>query len=143
MDGARADADSAVLAPRVAELIRERFGSTAALIGLDPLAGDASTRRYLRAVLAGSGAPATAVVMVLADRGVAMSSDELAVLADAPKELPYVNVHHFLTRIGVAVPELYVDASDTGLLLLEDVGDVPLWDAVAGRSDDQIAHLFA
>ena len=41
--------------------------------------------------------------MLLADRGIAMSSDELAVFAEAPRELPYVNVHHFLVGIGVAL----------------------------------------
>jgi aminoglycoside/choline kinase family phosphotransferase len=71
-----------------------------------------------------------------------MSSDELAVFADAPAELPYVNVHRFLSGVGVAIPELYVDASEAGLLLLEDIGDVPLWDAVRGKSDDEVARLF-
>lgn len=136
------DSDSAVLAPRVGELVRGRFGNGAELLRLEPLAGDASTRRYLRAILRGSGAPASAVVMVLADRGIAMSSDELAVFANAPTELPYVNVHHFLSGVGVAVPELYVDASAAGLLVLEDVGDVPLWDAARGQSDDIVAALF-
>jgi len=73
MDGARrGDSDSAVFAPRLGELVRGRFGGAAELIGLEPLAGDASTRRYLRAALRGPGVPASAVVMVLADRGIAM-----------------------------------------------------------------------
>ena len=127
---------------RVGELIGRRFGSAAAVERLAPLAGDASTRRYVRAWLRGPGAPATAVVMLLADRGVAMSSDELAVFAAAPTELPYVNVHHFLAGLGVAVPELYVDASDAGLLVLEDIGDVPLWDAVQDQDADRTAVLF-
>ena len=126
----------------VAELVRERFGSGAALTRLEPLAGDASTRRYARAWLRGGGAPATTVVMILADRGIAMSSDELAVFAEPLKELPYVNVHRFLERLGVAIPALYVDASARGLLLLEDIGDVPLWDALQGKSDAEQQALF-
>jgi len=133
----------AAVTERLRELVRDRFGSGAVLDRVAPLAGDASTRRYLRAWLRGAGAPATAVVMLLADRGIAMSSDELAVFAQAPTELPYVNVHHFLARLGVAVPELYVDASDAGLLVLEDVGDVPLWDAVQGKPDAEVVALFA
>lgn len=130
------------LTDRLRPLVRGRFGSAAEVARLAPLAGDASTRRYVRAWLAGPGAPATAVVMLLADRGIAMSSDELAVFKEAPAELPYVNVHHFMARLGVAIPELYVDASDAGLLLLEDVGDVPLWDAVQGRTDADVVALF-
>jgi aminoglycoside/choline kinase family phosphotransferase len=132
----------AELSGRVGALVRRRFGTAVAVERLAPLAGDASTRRYVRAWLRGPGAPATAVVMLLADRGIAMSSDELAVFAEAPTELPYVNVHHFLAGLGVAVPELYVDASDAGLLVLEDVGDVPLWDAVQDADDEQTVALF-
>jgi aminoglycoside/choline kinase family phosphotransferase len=81
-------------------------------------------------------------VMILADRGIAMSSDELAVFQEPLRELPYVNVHRFLERLGVAIPELYVDATERGLLLLEDIGDTPLWDALQGRSDAEQQALF-
>jgi aminoglycoside/choline kinase family phosphotransferase len=127
----------------LARLLRTRFGTATEIARVEPLAGDASTRRYVRAALRGSGAPATVVVMLLADRGVAMSSDELAVLTETPPELPYVNVHHFLVRVGVAVPDLYVDASPAGMLVLEDIGDLSLWAAVQGRSDAEVATLFA
>lgn len=131
------------LAAHVEALARGRFGTATTLRRVAPLAGDASTRRYARAWLAGPGAPATAVVMLLADRGIAMSSDELAVF-DAPlRELPYVNVHRFLAALGVAIPELYADASDAGLLLLEDIGDTALWDAVQNRDVETQFALFA
>jgi aminoglycoside/choline kinase family phosphotransferase len=130
------------LAGRVRGLVRDRFGTGTRIERLEPLAGDASTRSYARARLSGTGAPATVVVMILADRGIAMSSDELAVFAEPPKELPYVNVHHFLDRLGVAVPALLVDASDSGLLILEDIGDTPLWEAVQGKPDDEVEALF-
>ncbi|MEO8601741.1 MAG: phosphotransferase [bacterium] len=132
-----------VVEARVAELLRDRFGSATQLARLAPLAGDASTRSYARAWLRGRGAPPTAVVMLLADRGVAMSSDELAVFGEPLRELPYVNVHRFLERVGVAIPTLYADASDDGLLILEDIGDTPLWDAVQGRPPDEQHQLFA
>jgi aminoglycoside/choline kinase family phosphotransferase len=127
---------------RIRALVRERFGSRAEVKRFEPMAGDASTRRYERVWLEGSGVPPTAVVMLLADRGVAISSEELAVFEQAPSELPYVNVHRFLVSIGVAVPELYVDASDTGILLLEDIGDVALWDAVQGKPEREVERLF-
>jgi aminoglycoside/choline kinase family phosphotransferase len=135
------EADAAIAAV-VAELVRDRFGAAAAVTRFAPLAGDASTRRYARAWLRGGSAPASTVLMILADRGIAMSSDELAVFAEPLRELPYVNVHRFLERLGVAIPELYVDASERGLLLLEDVGDTPLWDAVQGRPAEEQQALF-
>jgi aminoglycoside/choline kinase family phosphotransferase len=130
------------LSPRLRDLVRDRFGAGADVARVAPLAGDASTRRYLRAWLSGPQVPATAIVMVLADRGIAMSSDELAVFKEQPAQLPYVNVHRFLAAVGVAIPELYIDASDSGLLVLEDVGDVPLWDAAQGRSEADVIALF-
>lgn len=71
-----------------------------------------------------------------------MSSEELAVFTQPIEELPYVNVHRLLVEIGVAVPEIYFDASNDNLLLLEDVGDVALRDAVAGKSEHQVEALF-
>jgi N-acetylmuramate 1-kinase len=132
----------APVAAQVDELVRGRFGAATQVERLAPLAGDASTRSYARAWLRGPGAPATAVVMLLADRGIAMSSDELAVFSQPLRELPYVNVHHFLERLGVAIPALYVDAAEAGLLILEDIGDTPLWDAVQGLAPAAQQALF-
>ncbi|MFQ5667071.1 MAG: aminoglycoside phosphotransferase family protein [Candidatus Binatia bacterium] len=123
----------AALASLLAELVRESFGARARVRRAAPLAGDASTRRYARVWLEGPNVPASAVAMILADRGVTLSSDELAVLEQPVAELPYLNVHRFLVALGVAVPRLYADASERGVLLLEDVGDTALWDAVAQR----------
>jgi hypothetical protein len=128
---------------RITELVRQRFGTDTVVERVEPLAGDASTRRYARAWLAGGTAPPTAVIMILADRGVAMSSDELGVFGQAPAELPYVNVHRFLEPLGVAVPELYLDASGHSLLVLEDVGDLALRDAVEGKAEHETEALFA
>jgi hypothetical protein len=128
---------------RIAGLLHSRFGQATEVTQLAPLAGDASTRRYARARMTGPGAPASAVVMILADRGIAMSSDELAVFDEAPSELPYVNVHKFMVSLGISVPEIYVDASEQGLVVLEDIGDTALWDAVQGKSEDQVVALYS
>jgi len=132
----------ATLTPLLDTLVRARFGPAVSVRRVVPLAGDASTRRYARAWLDGPNAPATAVVMILADRGIAMSSDELAVFKEAPRELPYLNVHRFLAGLGVAVPAVYVDAADRGILVLEDIGDTALWDAVQGQPDDRILRAY-
>jgi len=123
-------------------LVRARFGSGTSVRRAEPLAGDASTRRYARAWLDGLGAPSTVIVMILADRGIAMSSDELAVFKEAPRELPYLNVHRFLVGLGVAVPEVYVDAAERGVLLLEDIGDTALWDAVQQAPEEDVRRLY-
>lgn len=118
------------LQARLFALANTAFGDSVACERAEPLAGDASTRSYARLWLRGPGAPATAIAMILADRGIAMSSDELAVFKETPKQLPYVNVHHFLERLGLAIPRIYADQSENGLLLLEDIGDTALWDQV-------------
>jgi hypothetical protein len=41
-------------------------------------------------------------------------------------------MHRFLSRIGVRVPRLYGQSIEEGLLFLEDLGDVALWDKVQG-----------
>ena len=57
-----------------------------------------------------------------------LSSEELAVFKEPPKELPFLNLHRFLTNIGVRVPSLYGQWEKEGILLLEDLGDIALWD---------------
>jgi aminoglycoside/choline kinase family phosphotransferase len=130
------------LAPLCDQIVRSCFGAATVVRQIVALSGDASTRRYARLWLEGPSAPASAVVMILADRGIAMSSDELAVFKEAPSELPYLNLHRFLAGLGVAVPQLYADASERGVLLLEDIGDTALWDAVQGQPEDVVLGLY-
>jgi len=125
-------------AEHLLDLARAAFGPATTIVRVDDLAGDASTRRYVRLQLAGPLTPPTAVVMILADRAVAMSSDELASLPADLQELPYVNLHHFLATIGTPIPQIYCDRSATGLLLLEDVGDTTLWDVVREAPADEV-----
>jgi N-acetylmuramate 1-kinase len=139
---ATAAAVTAELAALLGEVVRSCFGNAAVVERIAPLAGDASTRRYVRASLSGPGVPASAVAMVLADRGIAISSEELAVFKEPPRELPYVNVHRFLSGLGVAVPQLYAEASDRGVLLLEDIGDTALWDAVQQQPPERVVELY-
>jgi aminoglycoside/choline kinase family phosphotransferase len=112
----------------IAGLVRERWRD-ARLVELAHLAGDFSARRYFRGRLAGGGAPATIVVMVLAGSGLPLSSEELGVFPEPPKELPFLDVHRLLTAIRAPVPAIYVAAVERGVLLLEDAGDTVLWDA--------------
>ncbi len=88
----------------------------ARLVAEQPLAGDASTRRYVRLHLEGGDAPPTAIAMLLPAR----------TPADGV-EIPFLDIQRHLEGLGVAVPALYAAHDrDRGLLLLEDVGDRPL-----------------
>jgi aminoglycoside/choline kinase family phosphotransferase len=121
--------------------VTRMWGSGTQVTQSIPLPGDASSRSYARLSLEGNG-PSTTVVMMLADSGLSVSSDELAIFAEPLKELPYINVHRFLLSLGVRVPELYYDGSKESFLLLEDIGDVPLREAAQGRSVQEIENLY-
>jgi N-acetylmuramate 1-kinase len=117
------------------------WGREAQIDHVTPLTGDASSRSYARLFLK-DDCPASTVVMLLAGSGLSVSSDELAVFTKPLKELPYMNVHRFLQSLGVRIPEVYYDGQKEGFLLLEDVGDTPLRDAVDGRSTEEIERLY-
>ncbi len=119
------------------------FGAGAALGTLTALAGDASSRRYYRAHLRGLNNPQSMVVMELpAGSALPLSSEELAIFKDGPKELPFLNLHRFLTSIGATVPKLYGQWESDGLLFLEDLGDTALWDRVQGLAESEVIAWY-
>src|SRR3954471_19980983 len=70
----------------------------------------------------------------------------------APQELPFVNVHRYLERIGVRVPRILLDAVRDGFLVIEDLTDRTLEQALKEGADrtqiysdaiDQLARLRA
>jgi N-acetylmuramate 1-kinase len=129
--------------PLVTAKIRAVFGADLTLIALAPLAGDASSRRYYRAILSGTGAPPSIIVMELpAGSSLPLSSEELAIFKQGPKELPFLNVHRFLSRTGVNVPQILGAWEKDGILLLEDLGDTALWDRVQGLAEDDIVGWY-
>ena len=115
----------------IEDLVRRRWPDSEVL-ELVHLAGDFSARRYLRARLRGRDVPPTIVVMVLAGSGLPLSSEELCIFPEPLRELPFLDVQRVLHGIGVPVPDVYLAAVDTGILLLEDAGDLLLWDYAQG-----------
>jgi aminoglycoside/choline kinase family phosphotransferase len=113
----------------------------AEIAAVEPLAGDASSRSYLRLRLRGAGPPSV-VVMVLADSALPLSSEELSVFSEPLTELPYVNVDRFLRPLGMRIPDLYYDGQKEGFLLLEDIGDSPLREAVQDCSEADTEALY-
>ena len=131
------------LSQLVTAKVRALFGTNTTLTSLATLAGDASSRRYHRIGLTGPGTPKSLVVMELAaGSSLPLSSEELAVFKSLPKELPFLNLHRFLSRIGVRVPRLYGQWESEGMLLLEDVGDMTLWDRVQGLAPTAVRTWY-
>ncbi len=103
---------------------------------IEPLAGDASFRRYFR-VLLGDG--------------------RQAVLMDAPPPhedpRPFISVAEWLVSVGLSAPEILARDLERGLLLLDDFGDDRLREALdlaPGRerelyelATDLLVHLHA
>ena len=119
------------------------FGAGAALDSLAALAGDASSRRYYRAFVQAPQAPKSIIVMELpAGAGLPLSSEELAIFREGPRELPFLNVHRLLSKIGVKVPAIYGHWEKERILLLEDLGDTALWDQVQGLAEDQVLNWY-
>jgi N-acetylmuramate 1-kinase len=134
---------SVQLQESVSQKIRDCFGVGSELASLAALAGDASSRRYYRAYLANAGNMESSIVMQLPEgSSLPLSSEELAVFQEAPKELPFINVHRFLNEIGVRVPELYGYWESEGIMLLEDLGDQALWDRVQNVQATEVSAWY-
>jgi aminoglycoside/choline kinase family phosphotransferase len=127
----------------IADKIRAACGTATQIVSLAPLAGDASSRRYFRATLAPAKAPASVIVMALpAESPLPLSSEELAVFKEPLNELPFLNLHRFLSGIGARVPRLHGRWEKEGILILEDLGDTALWDKVQGLSEQEILAWY-
>jgi len=81
------------------------------------LKGDASNRSYWRV-----GAPPQSWVVMVMPPDASKKSEE-ASKGDAPAELPFVNVHRYLTGLGVRVPRIIHYDEPAGMMVLEDLTD--------------------
>ena len=100
------------------------------------LKGDASNRRFWRVTLAPrdsraaiDSAPASAIAIDLGPDDVPAYVSALNLLPAPPAEPPLLNVQRFLKSIGAAVPEVYAADAPRRMLLVEDVGRTPLFEA--------------
>lgn len=101
-------------------------------LSVTPMAGGASTRRYLR-ISTPSG---TAVAMFVPDAAPA----ELTRGATPPR-WPFLEVRALLEERGVRVPRVLGEACDVGLVLLEDLGDQTLA-AFLERAPERRADIY-
>lgn len=102
------------------QLVAQVEKATGRSLGTAPvlkLKGDASNRSYYRV----GAAPDSWVAMVMPpDAG---KKSEEASKGDAPTELPFVNVHRYLTKLGVRVPRILRYDEPAGIMVLEDLTD--------------------
>jgi len=84
--------------------------------GIQPMAGGASTRKYVRISLRDG----RSVVGMFFPQGV--KTDEIQKALNHPR-WPFLEVADLLRAHGVRVPEILGDATDAGWLLIEDLGD--------------------
>jgi len=104
----------------------------AQVVSAQALTGDASARRYVRCQLDphGTHAPASCIVMLTDGPSIALSSEELGVFGqEGPQESPFLNIWRFLSARTEAVPDVLWTAPDSTAIVLEDVGDLSLWEA--------------
>lgn len=124
-------------AARLGKLDRDRVVVT-------KLKGDASSRSYYRVA---QGADSFVVMVMPPEAG----RSEEATKGGPPPELPFVNVHRYLSGLGVRVPRIHDYDEPAGLMLLEDLGDVTFEAALTprnredlyGRAVDLLAKLRA
>src|SRR6202167_1980614 len=116
----------------------------ARLAEIAALRGDLSTRRFWRVAVATRqqpNAPATAILVDLGPDDLPRYVRVLDLLPSPISEPPWLNVHRFLTSIGAPVPALYDADPSRRAMLVEDVGELSLLDAVR-RPGADTADLF-
>jgi aminoglycoside/choline kinase family phosphotransferase len=110
---------------RIRGFLRERMGEGASGVQLQPLAGDASTRRYFRLLHGGRA----------------------AVIAVYPEPLqaednPFVVVRHLMAGWNIPVPEIVAEDGPRGILLLQDLGDLTLQEQLKTCDEGTRTELY-
>jgi hypothetical protein len=101
------------------------------------LKGDASNRSYYRV----GTAPESWVVMEMPLD--ASKKSEEATKGEPPKELPFVNVHRYLEKLGVRVPRILRYDEPAGMMVLEDLSDLTFEAALEGGKNNQALYTRA
>lgn len=98
--------------------VERATGRSATNAVVTQLKGDASNRSYYRV----GTAPESWVLMVMPPDA-AKRSEEVS-NGEVPAELPFVNVHRYLTKLGVRVPKILRFDEPAGMMVLEDLSDL-------------------
>ncbi len=112
------------------------------VVSCERLKGDASNRTYFRLHFKPGSRPQTVVLMELAEPEAFKRSEEAVSGAASTDELPFLNIQRYLSDRGVAVPIVHAYDVAAGRLVLEDLGDCTLFDAVANADPGRVADLY-
>jgi aminoglycoside/choline kinase family phosphotransferase len=103
-----------------------RQGMTRAVTKVMPLTGDASDRRYFRALLRDG----RSIVLALHQGPIEFAT------------MPFVVVARLMTAMQLPVPEILHHANDLGIIGLEDLGDVTLQAHLGAAPPNEHAALY-
>ena len=112
---------------RLKALTRDHFG--VGVSSLTPLAGDASTRDYVRLTHPG-GARLSSIGMIMPE-------------PFTNETLPFIDVQRHFTEIDVRAPEIFGADAEAGVILLEDCGDESLEDVWRGGGWEEARPHYA
>ena len=107
---------------------------------VDALRGDLSTRRFWRLYLDAPSA-ASAILVDLGPDDLPGYARALNLVPHPLNEPPWLTVHRFLESLGISVPAMYAVDRKHRVMMVEDVGEIALVDAVR-RDPAQTADLF-
>lgn len=83
------------------------------------------------------------ILMELAEPEAFKRSEEAVSGSDVPiTELPFLNVQRYLQGRGIAVPAVHYYDKESGRVVLEDLGNCTMSDALTNASPDQIEGLY-
>jgi N-acetylmuramate 1-kinase len=105
------------------------------------LRGDLSTRRFWRIFIDGGLAPSSAILVDLGPDELPGYARALQLLSEPLSEPPWLTVHRFLTTLGVPVPATYAVDRPRRAMLIEDLGETSLVEAVR-HQPSETADLF-
>src|SRR5256885_588197 len=109
-----------------------RLWPDSAIAAITPLKGDASSRRFWRVSMQSNQVPPSAIAIDLGPDDLPLYARALKLVPQPLHEPPWLNLHRYLTRIGADVPALYAADTASRMLLVEDVGSTPLFEAAEG-----------
>lgn len=118
--------DDPLLDARLVSFLRERWGATAALLRIESLAGDASTRRYFRV----HEGPTSAILALYPQPW-------------EPGPIAFLDVHRLLSNWGLPVPDVQACDRGRGIMLLSDLGDDSLQERLRTADAREREALYA
>ncbi len=104
----------------------------------EKLFGDASYRVYYRAKLSNGS---TCVVLQMPE-GKSSASEEITNFAGHLEEPAFINVARYLSSIGVKVPSIIAYSAADRVIVIEDLGDRLLANAIEGATKDERSAIY-